>query len=142
MASIDQTYVSQNELPITIPLFLTPVQAGFPSPADDYRERSLDLNEYLIKHPAATFFVRVNDDSMIKAGIFQGDLLIVDRSLKPYDKKIVIALYDGSMVVRRIRKINGKTYLVPESNKFRPVEINEDMNIEILGVATTVIHSL
>ena len=95
---------------IDIPLFLSPVTAGSPSPADDYRERSLDLNQHLIKHPAVTIFVRVNDDSMIKAGIFCGDLLIVDRSLKPCDKKVVIALCDGSMTDRRFRMIKGKTY--------------------------------
>jgi len=125
---------------IELPLFLTPVTAGFPSPADDYREKSLDLNEHLVKHPSATIFIRVNDDSMIKAGIFCGDLLIVDRSLKPCDKKVIIALCNGSMMVRRFRKIKGKTYLIPENSEYRPVEVHEDMDIEIVGVATTVIH--
>ena len=79
---------------------------------------------------------------MIKAGIFQGDLIIVDGSLKPKDKKVVIALYDGSIVLRRLRNLKGKTYLMPERNEYRPVIIFEEMNIEILGVATHVIHPL
>ena len=133
-------YYSAQKSNIKTPLFLTSVPAGFPSPADDYKEKSLDLNEYLIKHPAATFFVRVNDDSMIKAGIFPGDLLIVDRSLTPYDKKVIIVNYDGEMLIRRFRKIKGKVYLIPENKDYRPIEIFEDINIEILGVATAVIH--
>jgi len=133
-------YNPSQTINIDIPLFLSPVSAGFPSPADDYKEKSLDLNEHLIKHPAATIFVKANDDSMIKAGIFHGDLLIVDRSLKPCDKKVVIALHDGSMLVRRFRNIKGKKYLMPANSEYRPIEMWEDMNIEILGVATTVIH--
>jgi SOS-response transcriptional repressor LexA len=77
---------------LEIPLFMVPVEAGFPSPADDYLEGKLDLNEYLIKHPAATIFVKAPDDSMIKAGIFSGDILIVDRSITPSHKKVVVAL--------------------------------------------------
>ena len=135
-----RTMLQTNQATTKIPLFLTPVPAGFPSPADDYKEKSLGLNEHLIKHPAATFIVKANDDSMIKAGIFPGDLLIVDRSIKPCDKKVVIVLFDGSMVVRRFRKLKGKTYLLPENPEYRPTEICEDMDIEIVGVATTVIH--
>ena len=123
-----------------IPLFLVPVQAGFPSPADDYMEQRLDLNRYLIKHPAATIFVKVTDDSMTKAGIFEGDLLIVDKSLKPHDTKVIMAVYDGNLLVRRFRKIKNSFYLLPENKAYRPVEIFDDMNLEILGVVTSVIH--
>jgi len=122
------------------PLFLCTVPAGFPSPANDYREKSLDLNEHLIKRPAATVFVRANDDSMIGAGIFCGDLLIVDRSIKLVDKKVVIVSCDGSMMIRRFRKIKNRAYLFPENKDFNPIEIIDGMNLEILGVATTVIH--
>ena len=125
-----------------IPLYLTPVPAGFPSPADDYKERSLDLNRHLIKQPAATIFIKANDDSMVKAGIFHGDLLIVDRSIKPCDRKIVIVALDGTTVIRRFRKIKDKIYLMPENPEYRPVEVIEGMDIEIVGVATTVIHPL
>jgi DNA polymerase V len=137
---LTSAYHPAQTLKIDIPLFLSFVEAGFPSPADDYKEKSLDLNEHLIKHPAATIFVKANDDSMIKAGIFHGDLLMVDRSIKPCDKKVVVALHDGSMLVRRFRNIKGKIYLMPANPEYRPIEICDDMNIEILGVATTVIH--
>jgi DNA polymerase V len=127
---------------LEIPLFMVPVEAGFPSPAADYLEGKLDLNEYLIKHPAATIFVRAPDDSMIKAGIFPGDILIVDRSIKPTDKKVVIALIDGGFGVRRISKIKGKVFLVPENENYKPIQIDPETDCEIWGVVTNVIHPL
>jgi DNA polymerase V len=127
---------------LEIPLFMVPVEAGFPSPAADYLEGNLDLNEYLIKHPAATIFVRAPDDSMIKAGIFPGDILIVDRSIKPTDKKVVIALIDGGFGVRRISKIKGKVFLVPENENYKPIQIDPETDCEIWGVVTNVIHPL
>jgi len=127
---------------LEIPLFMVPVEAGFPSPAADYLEGNLDLNEYLIKHPAATIFVRAPDDSMIKAGIFPGDILIVDRSIKPTDKKVVIALIDGGFGVRRISKIKGKVFLVPENENYKPIQIDPETDCEIWGIVTNVIHPL
>ena len=127
---------------LEIPLFMVPVEAGFPSPAADYLEGNLDLNEYLIKHPAATIFVRAPDDSMIKAGIFPGDILIVDISIKPTDKKVVIALIDGGLGVRRISKIKGKVFLVPENENYKPIQIDPETDCEIWGVVTNVIHPL
>ena len=124
------------------PLFLVPVSAGFPSPADDYIENSLDLNKHLIKHPAATFFVRVKGDSMIDAGIHSGDILIVDRSLDATDKKVVIALIDGELTVKRVRIIDKKIYLLPENSDFSSTEIIESMDFTIWGVVTNVIHAL
>ena len=85
------------------PLFMATVPAGFPSPAADYEEGRLDLNKHLIKNPAATFFVRVTGDSMVKAGIHSGDLLVVDRSIEPRDKSVVIAVVNGELAVKRIR---------------------------------------
>ena len=127
---------------LEIPLFMVPVEAGFPSPAADYLEGNLDLNEYLIKHPAATIFVRAPDDYMIKAGIFPGDILIVDRSIKPTDKKVVIALIDGGLGVRRISKIKGKVFLVPENENYKPIQIDPETDCEIWGIVTNVIHPL
>ncbi len=123
-------------------LFMAPVSAGFPSPADDYIEDKLDLNKYLVKHPAATFFVKVNGDSMIGAGIHHGDILIVDRSLDPVDKKVVIAVVDGELTVKRIRTGNGRIALVPENDAYQVLNIEDGMNFEIWGVVTSVIHSL
>ena len=91
------------------------VTAGFPSPADDYLEDKLDLNEYLIKHPAATFFVRVAGDSMINAGIYNNDIIIVDRSIKPKHGKIVVAALDGQMTIKRLYRRDDKIMLLPEN---------------------------
>ena len=125
-----------------LPLYSCKISAGFPSPADDHLEKSLDLNSYLVKNPVATFFVRVTGDSMINAGINDNDILIVDRSLKPSHGKIVIAVVDGNMTVKRLYKRSGKLVLMPENNNFKPIEITETMSIEIWGVVITAIHSL
>lgn len=115
---------------------------GFPSPAAPYMEGPLDLNEYLIKHPAATFFVRVNGDAMIGAGIHHEDILIVDRSLKPTDNKVVIAIIDGEFIVRRLCTNRGRFSLLPDNPNYQPIKIDEGTELEIWGVVTTVIHPL
>lgn len=125
-----------------LPIYLTRVEAGFPSPADDFIDRKLDLNEYLIQHPAATFFVRVSGDSMKEAGIHSGDLLIVDRSLTASDQKIVIASIHGELTVKRLRKIKNEIFLMPENSSYPPIPITEEMAFEVWGVVTFVIHSL
>jgi len=118
------------------------VAAGFPSPADDYLEDKLDLNEYLIKRPAATFFVRVAGDSMINAGIHNDDIIIVDRSIKPRHGKIVVVALDGQMTVKRLYRRDKKVVLLPENKLFKPIEILDSMEMVIWGVATSVIHFL
>lgn len=124
------------------PLFLASVSAGFPSPAEDYIEGRLDLNRHLIKHPAATFFVRVAGDSMIGAGIHPGDILVVDRALEPQDSNVVIAVIDGELTVKRISQRHGKLFLVPDNQAYEPLEIVEAMEFEVWGVVTSVIHNL
>src|SRR5271167_4346597 len=104
------------------PLFLSKVPAGFPSPADDYLEGKLDLNEHLIKHKAATFFVRVSGSSMEGAGIFDGDLLIVDKALEPKHRSVVVAIVNGEFTVKRIKKDKSRLWLMPENEKFQPME--------------------
>ncbi len=127
---------------VELPLFLESVSAGFPSPADDYLERRLDLNEHLIKNPASTFFVRVNGDSMINAGIYTGDILVVDRSLDPKDGNIVIAVIDGELTVKRLSIGKNKIALLPENPKYKKIEITSEMNFEVWGVVRSVIHSV
>ncbi|MDX9754175.1 MAG: translesion error-prone DNA polymerase V autoproteolytic subunit [bacterium] len=122
------------------PLAGSLVAAGFPSPADDYLEKTLDLNAYLIRNPAATFFVRVSGDSMIGAGIHHGDLLIVDRSIEAEAGHILIAVVDGEMVVKRLAKIRNRLFLLPENSNYPPLEIKEGMELLVWGVVTYVIH--
>lgn len=125
-----------------LPLFSSRVSAGFPSPADDFLERKLDLNEHLIKHPAATFFVRATGDSMIGAGIHSGDLLVVDRSLTPRNDHIVIAVLEGELTVKRLCQKAGRVFLVAENKEYKPIEVTEENNFNVWGVVTSVIHDL
>lgn len=127
---------------LELPLYLATVAAGFPSPADDFIDKKLDLNEYLIKHPEATFFVRVYGDSMRDAGLSSGDILIVDRALDPAHNRIVIASLDGELTVKRIRKTGGKLFLTPEHPDYSPIEVTEDTSFEVWGVVTHVIHKV
>ena len=130
------------ECPLKIPLFLEMISAGFPSPAEDYIDNHLDLNEYLIKHPSATFFVRVEGNSMIKAGIHHGDILIVDRSLEATHKKIIVAAINGELTVKRIHRTPDTLFLLPENDAFERIGITEEMDFQVWGVVTHVIHSL
>lgn len=118
------------------------VAAGFPSPADDFLEEKLDLNEKLIKHPAATFFVRVSGNSMIKAGIHSGDMLIVDRSLDAKSGSVVVAVIDGEFTVKRISFKGERLYLMPENPRFKPIEIKPESNFQVWGIVTNVIHKV
>ena len=121
------------------PLFES-VSAGFPSPATDYMENKLDLNEHLIKHPAATFIVKANGISMIEAGISSGDLLIVDRSLSPRNDNIVIASILGDLTVKKLQKKNQSFFLMSANKSYPSIEVKEEMECFIWGVVTYVIH--
>jgi DNA polymerase V len=125
---------------LRIPLVAANVEAGFPSPADDHLERSLDLNEHLVKNPAATFFVRVKGESMRDAGISTGDILVVDRSVQPKDRQIVVAMLDGDFTVKRLRRRKGRVFLEAENNAYPPIEVGEDQELVIWGAVTFVIH--
>ncbi len=142
MVKVKSIYRSDQSTECKRPVFMMPVSAGFPSPADSYIEGELDLNKHLIKKPVATFFVKVSGDSMTGAGIFSDDLLIVDRSLAPVDKKVVIAVVDGELTVKRIRIKGGQVSLVPENENYSPIEFSENSEVEIWGVVTYVIHPL
>lgn len=131
----------EKEKTLKIPLFANPISAGFPSPADDFLEKKLDLNTHLIHHPAATFFVRVRGESMINGGILPGDLLIVDRSIQNTNNKIVIALINGEFTVKRIKKNDNTLWLEAENPRYRPIRITPEMSFEIWGTVTYVIHS-
>ena len=125
-----------------LPLYLSRIKAGFPSPAEDYLDKKLDLNDHLIKHPASTFCVKVKGDSMVGAGINSGDILIVDRSLEPKDKRIIVAVVDGEFTVKRISKMGEKLSLLSENPKYDPIAIKDGMDFEVWGVVVHVIHSV
>lgn len=118
------------------------VSAGFPSPAEDYLEGKLDLNDYLIRHPAATFFVRVSGDSMVGAGIHPGDLLVVDRAIAPIDGSVIIAVLDAELTVKRLRTLDGQVFLVPDNPSYPTFKVNAHCEFEVWGVVTAVIHKL
>ncbi len=124
------------------PLYQCSVECGFPSPADDYVERALDLNEHLVKHPSATFFVRASGNSMIGAGIFDNDILIVDRSIIPTNGKIVIAVISGDLTVKRLIYKNNQIILAPENPAYKPIILPKDSEVTIWGVVTNVIHKV
>ena len=115
---------------------------GFGAAADDYAERGIDLNEQLIKNKPATFFMRVNSDAMIGAGIHNGDVVIVDRSLDAKNGKVIIAVLDGEMLIRRFEINENKKRLLPSTKKLSPIEIIESHAFSVWGVVTYVIHSL
>lgn len=132
----------ENNIPHVYTLFNTKISAGFPSPAEDYSAEQLDLNAYLIKHPAATFLVRATGDSMINAGIHENDILIVDRSLTPIHGKIVIVVIDGQLTVKRLHKKNNTYILIAENPAYAPIEITDFQETYIWGVVTQVLHAV
>lgn len=127
---------------VKLPLFLSPVAAGFPSPADDFLEKRLDLNEYLIKNPPATYFVRVSGHSMSSAGIHDGDILVVDKSVEPSDGKIVVAILFGEFTVKTLRLRGGQAFLIPANSAYEEIAVTPEMDCEIWGVVTSVVRKL
>ena len=143
-AKVGLTLFKPDELSesLRLPLFGHKIAAGFPSPADDYVEDRIDLNQHLIRHKEATFFLRVKGESMLGAGIHDGDLLVVDRALDPVDGKIVIAVLDGELTVKRLERKKGLIRLMPENPAFKPIEVKNEQDLVIWGVVTNVIHGL
>ncbi len=139
-SSIAAIYGLDQKTRVVRPLFSCGVSAGFPSPADDYIDRRLDLNELLIANPAATFFVRAAGDSMTGAGINHDDILIVDRSLAATNGKIVIAVLNGELTVKRLVQSAVSCRLEAENPAYPALEINEDSDFQVWGVVTSVIH--
>ncbi|MFO8099162.1 MAG: translesion error-prone DNA polymerase V autoproteolytic subunit [Salinibacter sp.] len=124
------------------PVFLTRVEAGFPSPASDYVETRLALDEHLIDHEASTYFLRVSGSSMREAGIHDGDLLVVDRAVEPADGHVVVAALDGELTVKRLRVHEGQAVLVPENAQHEPIPIGEQQDLVIWGVVRHAIHEV
>tara|TARA_B110000438_G_scaffold271084_1_gene288705 strand:+ start:1869 stop:2333 length:465 start_codon:yes stop_codon:yes gene_type:complete len=137
--NIDLFQLIKNTQVLT-PLYSDSVSAGFPSPATDYMENKLDLNEYLIKHPAATFIVKAKGLSMTDAGILSGDLLIVDRSISPKNNAIVIASIFGDLTVKKLQKKAQSLFLLSANSDYPSIEVKEEMECFIWGVVTYIIH--
>ena len=125
-----------------LPFYLMQITAGFPSTALAYTEKSLDLNEHLIPNPISTFFMHATNDALKDSGILAGDLLIVDRSLKPHSGDIVISIIAGELCARRFEKMNKKIILKTDKNYNEPFFLRADDDIQIWGVVTAAIHSL
>ncbi len=125
-----------------IPLFTMSVSAGLPVPVDSDIDKEVDLNEFLVEHPAATFFAKVHGYSFEKAGIRDGDILIVDTGLDPTDGKFVVVVINDELTVKVHRIVDGRTYLQSHDKKFVPKDIEPFMSFDILGVVTKVIHTL
>ena len=118
------------------------ISAGFPSPADDFKETRISLDRELVKNKEATFYARVSGDSMVGAGLDDGDLLVIDRSKNPENGKIAICLVDGEFTVKRIKKEKKKLYLIPENKKYEPIELKEENELIIWGVVEYVIKKV
>ena len=131
---------SDNKKKSKVQLYRTSISAGFPSPAEDHMDIGLDISEYLIKHPSSTFYIYVKGDSMINSGIFDGDLMIVDRSLEPQSNSVIIAVLNGDFTVKKIKKENNKIYLVPDNKKYDSILLDDSTEFQIWGVVTHTIH--
>ncbi|MEO0949384.1 MAG: translesion error-prone DNA polymerase V autoproteolytic subunit [Cyanobacteria bacterium J06641_5] len=143
LASVCQLHRCDRRISCPLPSYTSRVSAGFPSPAEDYIEQSLDLNELLIQHPSSSFFLRVEGNSMIGAGIGDGDLLLVDRAVEPTNGRIVIAVIDGELTVKRLCYTQaGQPYLYPENPDYPPINISEETDCHLWGVVTNVIKAV
>lgn len=131
-------YSAASETMLEIP-FVGNIKAGFPSPAMDFMEMSIDLNKYLINHPSATFYGRAKGESMRNAGISDGDLLVIDKSLEPVDGKIAVCYIDGEFTVKRIKLIGDECWLLPENEGFEPIKVTSGDEFTIWGIVTHVI---
>jgi DNA polymerase V len=130
------------ESELKIPFIPDGVSAGFPSPAADFMETNIDLNAALSENPLATFYIRVNGNSMIDAGINDKDVLVVDRSLEPQNNKIAICCIDGEFTVKRIQVETDCLYLMPENSNYQPIKVTEENELIIWGIVTYVIKKV
>lgn len=134
-------YSALTETALELPFVDAGISAGFPSPALDFIDLTIDLNKHLIKHPSATFYGRVKGQSLKDAGINDGDLLIIDKSLEPKNGKIAVCYIDGEFTAKRIKKTKTELWLMPENEEYKPIKIEEENNLIIWGMVTHVIKS-
>lgn len=132
-------FQNAHTIAIELPLISLGISAGFPSPADDFLDLQIDLNKHLIKRPSTTFYGRVSGNSMMDAGITDGDLLIIDKSLEPKSGNIAVCFLDGEFTVKRIRKENECIWLLPENKHYAPIKVTEENDFMIWGIVINVI---
>ena len=125
---------------LDLPLAGTAIAAGFPSPAEEYVEIALDLNKELIKHPSATFYAKVKGDSMVDAGIQDGDVLVIDKALEPKEGTVAVCYLDGEFTVKRLTVQEEGVYLMPANAEFKPIRITEENEFLVWGIVAYVIH--
>lgn len=134
-------YIPDYSTSLELPFIDAGISAGFPSPADDFIELSIDLNKQLIKNKDTTFFAKVKGHSMKNAGIFDGDLLIIDKSLEPQNNKIAICQIDGEFTVKRIKIEKGIVWLIAENEEYKPIKVTPENDFIIWGIVTSSIKS-
>lgn len=137
--NVKEVYELDQSTELELPFFSNSIPAGLPSPAEDFVDQTIDLND-LVRHPTDTFIVRVEGDSMVNAGIHSDDLILVDRAVEPVNNKIVVAYLNGELTVKRLKIKGNKVFLYPENPAYEPIEITPSMSFEIRGVVTFVIH--
>ncbi|WP_210489874.1 LexA family protein [Rufibacter aurantiacus] len=125
---------------LDVPLYASYISAGFPSPADDYLEDKVELSNYLVQNPTSTYMMKVKGNSMQDANIHEGDLLVIDKSLKPRDGLPVVCFLDGEFTVKTFRYISGKVYLEPANPAYPRIEITEEMDMRVWGVIVWILH--
>ncbi len=135
-------YSAETTSKLDLPFVENGISAGFPSPADDFLDLSIDLNKELIHNPSATFYGRVKGDSMVDAGLSDGDLLIIDKSLEPTDSKIAVCFIDGEFTVKRIKIERDIIWLIAENKNYKPIKVTSENDFIIWGIVTTVIKSV
>ena len=137
-----EIFTADTSTSVSLPLVDSGISAGFPSPADDFLDISIDLNKELVKNPSTTFYGRVKGDSMINAGLNDGDLLIIDKSLEPVNGKIAVCFIDGEFTVKRIKIVKDIVWLVAENENYKPIKVTSDNEFLIWGIVTTVIKTV
>lgn len=135
-------YAPEDSSPLEIVLAQTGISAGFPSPADDFKEFKISLDRTLVKNKEATFYAKVSGQSMVGAGIDDGDLLIVDKSLEPKNNNIAVCFIDGEFTVKRLKISSGNVYLQPENASYKPIKITNDNDFQVWGIVTHVIKKV
>lgn len=126
----------ENSTALEIPLFLEKIRAGFPSPAQDYVEGAIDLNRELIRHPSSTFYGRVSGDSMKDAGLFDGDIVVVDKSINPRDGDMAVCCIDGEFTIKFIKIEKGDIWLIPANEAFQPIRVTSENDFIVWGIVT------